>query len=118
MSRLDDPVFVIYVDVRGQSLKKSNELVNDIVSIVSPILGDNNIYIPVDSSSRVELLWPGNKNIESGFNIENLTELINIIDSSFELIIKRYDKDEIVFRLIEIQTFIRNLKINSLIKGS
>ena len=71
MSRFEDPIFVIYVDVSGVSRSRAEQILQKSVENAKPILGTNNIYIPIrpgeggrkKSDNSIELLWPGNGNI-------------------------------------------------------
>lgn len=67
MPRLDNPIFVTYINIGGKSRQRAEQIIQSMVDKISPVLGELNIFIPIENGDkRVELLWPGSIIIENG----------------------------------------------------
>jgi hypothetical protein len=112
MSRLDDPVFVTYININGKSRQRAQEIIQETVDKISPILGELNIFIPIEQGdNRVELLWPGNN-----FSDKSMEDnLIAVLDNILTLIQGNWqDEKYIKDGINQIKSSLRTLKIDQL----
>lgn len=119
MSRLDRPIFVSYINIDGLSRQRSDELIQTFISQISPILGEDNIFIPIkDGDSKIELLWPGTNSMDllPNFTSNNFKNLIEVIDNAFALIGGNWNKELFIRdEIFKIRTSLRNMKIDEIL---
>ncbi len=119
MSRFEDPIFVIYVDVSGVSRSRAEQILQKSVENAKPILGTNNIYIPIrpgeggrkKSDNSIELLWPGNKNMISSSSMGKFTKVLDGVLSILYDDIKNNDFKDAIDKL---RSLVRDLKIDQI----
>jgi hypothetical protein len=116
MSRLDSPIFVVYVNVNGLARHAVDEKIESLIESFSPCIGETNIFFPIQNGdSRIELLWPGNGNINPNIS-SNIKSFLKVLDDSFSFIESNW-KNEVVVKeeISKLRSSLRNLKIDSLI---
>ncbi len=110
MSRLDRPIFVIYVNVSGISRQRQDDKIQSMIDSISPILGEDNIFFPIEQGeSRIELLWSPNNSgqISSSF--------MSVLDDAFSFIESNWRDESIVKEnILKIRTSLRSLKISQI----
>ncbi len=109
MSKLDNPIFCLYLDVRGMASAKVGELTSQCYEKFTPILGEGLIIIQADKNT-IELLWPGSNLIgdfwKNGID-GSLKDLIEKVNLSLSVIIGGLNNETLISN-------IRSMKIDKI----
>jgi hypothetical protein len=85
---LENPIFVVYLDVSGMSRQKAHEQISDLSRYMSYENVTNWILPIKNGDSKVELIWQGSKySTNPGImNFNNFENLINRFNEVIEVI--------------------------------
>ena len=110
--KFDDPIFAIYVNISNLSRQKAEEKMSSVVESTR-FLG-NVIYLSSKIEDKIELLWPGNGNIN--LSNDHINNVIDVLESSLSLLQDKWENiNDVKNGIFQIRKSLRNLKISEIL---
>lgn len=103
---LKNPIFAVYIDVRGMSKFTSSVMVGAYVDYFNKYKNITAWIMPIEGQSKIECVFNG---YNSDFNKEKIKEKINKVFDQLS-VCKTYEEFRILFRNLNIENILEDVQ--------